>query len=61
MTDDPDLRHSQDRQRISLRRPDQIAYWTQALGVSREELVEAVQKAGGHPADVREVLATRRH
>ncbi|NEX91183.1 DUF3606 domain-containing protein [Caulobacter sp. 17J65-9] len=61
MPDNPNLRGRQDRERISLREAHEVSYWTNALGVSPEELVEAVQKAGNSAAAVRELLATRRH
>lgn len=39
-----------DRSRISLDEEYEVRYWTEALGVSRDELEEAV-KSVGHSAD----------
>ena len=50
MSDDPKNRGPQDRARISLSEEHEVRYWTQALGVSKEQLAAAVQ-AAGHSAD----------
>ena len=50
MSDDPKNRGPQDRARISLSEEHEVRYWTQALGVSKEQLAAAVQ-AVGHSAD----------
>jgi len=48
-----------DRKLISLQEDYEVRYWTEALGVSKKELVDAVQ-AVGHSADkVRDYLKSR--
>jgi hypothetical protein len=46
MTDDRANRGAQDRSRISLREAYEVAYWTERLGVSREQLAAAVNTVG---------------
>ncbi len=59
MSDNLSNRGPQDRARINLHEDHEVRYWTQALGVSREQLATAIQ-AVGHSADrVREHLAKR--
>jgi hypothetical protein len=56
MSDNLKDRGPQDRSRISLTEDWEMKYWTQALGVSREELEKLVREHG-HAADaVREAL-----
>jgi hypothetical protein len=50
MADDMNNRGPQDRARISLSEEHEVRYWTQALGVDKEELAAAV-KAVGPSAD----------
>jgi hypothetical protein len=40
-----------DRWRIDLLEPDQVQYWANRFGVSKERLTEAVRKVG-HTAEV---------
>lgn len=49
-------RGAQDRARISLAEPHEVKYWTEALGVSREELERLVKEVGHSAAAVREKL-----
>jgi len=56
MADDLKQRGSQDRQRINIHEEHEVRYWTEALGVSREELAKAVQSAGVMADDVRRHL-----
>ena len=46
MADDRTKRGSHDRQRISLSDDYEVRYWSQKWGVSKEELADAVRKAG---------------
>ena len=46
MADDPTKRSAQDGQRINLSQEREVAYWTKRLGVSREQLTEAVRNVG---------------
>lgn len=54
MADDPKQRNSPDSKRISIQEDHEVRYWTEALGVSREELEEAVRRVGNSADDVRE-------
>ena len=46
----------QDRSRINVNERWELDYWTQALGVSEEELARAVKAVGPSVSDVREYL-----
>jgi hypothetical protein len=46
MADDRALRGPQDDQRINMSEDYEVAYWSKKWGVSREQLAEAVRKAG---------------
>ena len=59
MSDDPKSRDGRDRSRISLDQEHEVKYWTQSLGVSRQELEEAVRSVGNSADKVREHLAGR--
>lgn len=56
MSDDLNNRGAQDRARIAMGEPHEVAYWTEALGVSREELQRAVDAVGNSAEAVREFL-----
>lgn len=56
MSDDLSNRGTQDRSRISMGEEHEVAYWTKALGVSREELQRAVDKVGNSTTAVRKEL-----
>jgi len=56
MADDLKNRGAQDRSRISMSEEHEVKYWTQALGVSREQLQRAVDKVGNSAAAVRKEL-----
>ncbi len=45
-----------DRNTINLNEDYEVSYWTKELGVSRDELTEAVNKAGKSAQAVREYL-----
>jgi hypothetical protein len=56
MADDLKNRSAQDRSRIAMGEEHEVRYWTEALGVTKEELQRAVDQVG-HGADaVREFL-----
>ena len=57
MADDLNNRGPQDRTRISLTEQHEVSYWTQALGVSEEELRRVVGKVGNSAAAVKAALA----
>lgn len=42
----------QKHDRVNLSDKDEVKYWTERLGVSKDELSEAVREAGFFPADV---------
>lgn len=46
MADDLKNRGAQDRSRVNVHEDHEVRYWTKKWGVTREQLVEAVQKAG---------------
>jgi hypothetical protein len=48
-----------DRKLISLQQEHEVRYWTQAFGVSKLELIEAVQAVGHSAERVRDYLKTR--
>jgi hypothetical protein len=58
MSDNLKDRGPQDRSRISLTEEWEVKYWTQALGVSREELEKLVREHG-HAADAVRKALTR--
>ncbi|PLY39439.1 DUF3606 domain-containing protein [Janthinobacterium sp. ROICE36] len=56
MSDDLNNRGQQDRIRINMHEEHEVRYWTQELGVSRDELAQAVKDVGVMAADVRKHL-----
>jgi hypothetical protein len=56
MADDRNLRGPQDRQRINLSEDYEVTYWSKKWDVSREQLAEAVRKAGPTSAAVAKLL-----
>lgn len=56
MSDDPNKQGQQDRSRINVNQPHELAYWTQALGISAERLREIVSEVGASASAVRERL-----
>jgi len=59
MADDRNQRGPRDASRINLSEDYEVRYWTEALGVSEDELRIAVQAAGSSTKAVREHLAKR--
>jgi hypothetical protein len=59
MTDDKTERGPQDRSRINLSEDYGVRDWTQALGVSEQDLRDAVERAGGSADAVRRELGGR--
>lgn len=57
MADDRSNRGPQDRSRINLEEDYEVRYWTEELGVSEEQLREAMQAAGSSVDAVRKHLA----
>jgi hypothetical protein len=56
MSDDMNKRGPQDRSRIALGEEHEVKYWTKELGVSREELEQAVKSVGNAVDKIREHL-----
>lgn len=56
MADDKGNRGSPDKDRIDMNDPDEVRNWTKALGVSKEELEQAVRAAGNQADKVRRHL-----
>jgi hypothetical protein len=61
MSDNLHNRGPQDRSRINLHEKWEVQYWTKELGVTEEELEQAVKTAGSSAAAVREHLSGTRH
>ena len=59
MSDNLQNRGAQDRARINVNEEWEVRHWTEALGVSKEELERAVQQVGPSAQAVREHL--KRH
>jgi Protein of unknown function (DUF3606) len=59
MSDDMNNRGPQDRARINLSEEHEVRYWTNALGVSKEQLAAAVQAVGASADRVRAHLGKR--
>jgi hypothetical protein len=56
MADDLQNSGKQDDQRINIEQDHEVTYWSETLGVSREELRQAVERAGPMVKDVRQHL-----
>ncbi len=56
MTDDKSNTGGPDRDRINVNEDYELQYWTKALGVSADELREAVKSVGPTAAAVRQHL-----
>jgi len=52
MSDDTTKRGKQDRDRINIQEPHEVEYWTNRLGVSEDELRDAVERVGPMVEDV---------
>ncbi|MBI1684065.1 DUF3606 domain-containing protein [Caulobacter hibisci] len=61
MSDDKTRPGPQDASRISLGEDYEVAYWTKALGVTRQQLEEAVGKVGNGAEAVRAFLQRGAH
>ena len=56
MSDDLSQRGQQDRTRINVNEVHEVRYWTEELGVTREELERAIKAVGVMAKDVRKHL-----
>lgn len=56
MADDLNNRGAQDRSRIAMEEEHEVRYWTEALGVTKEELQRAVDQVGNGAEAVRGFL-----
>jgi hypothetical protein len=56
MADNLNERGPGDRTRINVSQPHELSYWSRKLGVSEEQLRQAVQQAGPMADDVRRTL-----
>jgi hypothetical protein len=61
MSDNLQNRGAQDRSRINLHEKWEVQYWTQELGVTHEQLEQAVKQAGNSVNAVRQHLAGKHH
>ncbi len=57
MSDDLKNRGAQDRARIAMGELHEVQYWTRELGVSKEQLQQAVNAVGSSAEQVRQHLA----
>ena len=51
---------NQDRDKINLHEDYEVRYWAETLGVSKEQLAEAVKEVGNSADRVREYFSSRR-
>ena len=51
---------AQQRSRINMGEPSEIAYWAKSLGVTKERLIEAIEKVGDDVQAVRREVGERR-
>jgi hypothetical protein len=56
MSDDLKNAGPQDRARINVNEPHEVAYWTKELGVSKEKLADLVEEVGVSAKAIREKL-----
>jgi len=56
MTDDKTKRDYRDRDRINRHEAYEVEYWTRALGVTRQQLLDAIDRVGVMVKDVRRHL-----
>ncbi|HBI68731.1 MAG TPA: DUF3606 domain-containing protein [Massilia sp.] len=59
MSDNKQDRGQQDRSRINVHEDYEVRHWTEALGVSKEELEKAVKAVGPSVSAVREHLGKK--
>lgn len=59
MSDNLQNRGPQDRARINLHEQHEVRYWTETLGVTKEQLEQAVKQAGNSADAVRQHLRTK--
>jgi hypothetical protein len=60
MSDDNSKRGSADRSRIALGEEHEVRYWIRELGVTRDELEQAVKSVGNNAQKIREHLRGRK-
>ena len=58
MADDLKNRGEPDRSRVNLKEVHEVQYWTRKLGVSAEQLQQAVKAVGPQASDVERHLKT---
>ena len=56
MSDDLNNKGQQDRSRINLQEDHEVRYWTQTLGLTKDELQRIVEKVGSSATAVRKEL-----
>jgi Protein of unknown function (DUF3606) len=59
MADDLKDRGAQDRSRVNVNEDHEVRYWTQKWGVTKEQLMAAVKKAGISVAAVAKALGKK--
>ena len=56
MADDKSQIGKPDSEQININEEYEVAYWTDALGISKDELIKAVEAAGPWVKEVKEYL-----
>jgi len=56
MPDDPNKRGPPDSRRVNIHEEHELDYWTKEFGVSKEELIKAVDAVGTSAEEVRKYL-----
>ena len=59
MPDNPGIRGDEDRQRINVNQEHEVRYWSQKLGVTPDQLREAIQEVGPMTAAVEQHIHGR--
>ncbi|WP_183574147.1 DUF3606 domain-containing protein [Mucilaginibacter sp. X5P1] len=54
--DDDEYAHSPEKELINMKENYEVEYWTKKLGVSREQLQEAVDAVGSSAEEVKKYL-----
>jgi hypothetical protein len=60
VSDNPQDRGPQDRSRVNVHEAHEVRYWTLELGVSPEELKDAVAQIGPMVTDLRQWFSSQR-
>jgi hypothetical protein len=59
MTDDRKIKGPADQEKINVNQPYEVEYWTKSLGVTKEDLIDAVRVVGTNTIAVKAELIMR--